>query len=193
MRGRVREQLRERRWPDVRHRIERRERRVHAVRDDVVRGVRWQSDIDIELLERQLVRDAKHAARLRAIGSDRDVLGVAGIPALGDPHIGAALSTIHRSPESLWTVESLARKVGMSRSAFAAQFKQLVGEPPLQYLARWRMTSAAALLRDSRLGLREIAGRVGYDGEASFLRAFKRWRGQTPGEFRSSVEPRGPR
>jgi len=78
----------------------------------------------------------------------------------------------------------LAAKVGLSRSGFAARFTDLVGEPPLQYLVRWRIARAAELLRDTEDSLARIAARVGYQGVPSFSKAFKRWRGVSPGVFR---------
>ncbi|HET6333205.1 MAG TPA: helix-turn-helix transcriptional regulator [Polyangiales bacterium] len=72
----------------------------------------------------------------------------------------------------------------LSRSGFAARFTELVGEPPLQYLGRWRMTRAAKLLRDTSEAVSTIAARVGYEGTPSFNKAFKRWRGKSPGTYR---------
>ncbi len=103
---------------------------------------------------------------------------------LQDPHIAAALGWIHREPGTRWTVETLAGRVGMSRSAFSARFRQLVGEPPLSYLTRWRMQVAANHLRDDRLTLPEIADAVGYQAEASFSKVFKRLWGVAPAAFR---------
>ena len=79
---------------------------------------------------------------------------------------------------------SLASAVGMSRSAFAARFAHLVGEPPLTYLTRWRMEKATRLLRSGHAAIAEIAARVGYDAEAAFSKAFKRWTGMAPGAYR---------
>jgi len=110
--------------------------------------------------------------------------------ALIDPQIGRALSLIHEKPEDDWTVESLASAVGMSRSAFAARFAQLVEEPPLTYLTRWRMQKASRLLETSHAGVAEIAKRVGYDAEAAFSKAFKRWIGVAPGAYRRTSESR---
>jgi AraC-like DNA-binding protein len=109
-----------------------------------------------------------------------------GLRALVDPAIGAALAHMHASPADDWTVESLAAAVGMSRSGFAARFRSQVGEPPLQYLARWRMTKAAERLRDAHDSIAAVAARFGYDSEAAFHRAFKRWEGLTPGAYRRS-------
>ena len=104
--------------------------------------------------------------------------------ALRERHVGAALAHIHRSPERDWTNASLAEAVGMSRSRFAARFTALVGEPPLTYLSRWRLETAASLLQDGVLGLGEIAARVGYESEAAFSKAFRRRFGTPPGAFR---------
>ena len=111
--------------------------------------------------------------------------------ALVDPQIGQALGLIHQQPEQTWTVESLAEQVGMSRSAFAARFMQLVEEPPLTYLTRWRMTKASRLLRIGRASIGEISGQVGYEAEAAFSKAFKRWHGVAPGAYRKhqTAEP----
>ena len=107
--------------------------------------------------------------------------------ALRERHVGAALAHIHRSPERDWTNASLAEAVGMSRSRFAARFTALVGEPPLTYLSRWRLETAAGLLQDGTLGLGEIASRVGYESEAAFSKAFRRRFGAPPGAYRRSA------
>jgi len=104
--------------------------------------------------------------------------------ALRDRHVGAALALVHRSPERDWTNASLAEAVGMSRSRFAARFTALVGEPPLTYVSRWRLETAAGLLQDGALGLGEIAARVGYESEAAFSKAFRRRFGVPPGAYR---------
>jgi AraC-like DNA-binding protein len=104
--------------------------------------------------------------------------------ALSDTQIGGALGLIHEKPATAFTVASLAQAVGMSRSAFASQFTRLVGEPPLHYVARWRMLKAAHLLKEDKQTLAEVAIAVGYESEAAFSKAFKRWSGQAPGSFR---------
>jgi AraC-like DNA-binding protein len=103
---------------------------------------------------------------------------------LKDPQIGAALSLIHHRYSEPWTVASLAREVTMSRSAFSERFKTLVGEPPLSYLARWRLHCAARMLRSSNAKLAQVARRVGYESEVAFHKAFKRLVGASPGEYR---------
>jgi AraC-like DNA-binding protein len=103
------------------------------------------------------------------------------LKALRDPQVGQALARIHRRPEEGWTVGSLAKAVRLSRSVFAARFTELVGVPPMQYLARRRMHVAGRWLRENKLPLGEIARRLGYASEPSFSRAFKRHTGVPPG------------
>jgi len=104
--------------------------------------------------------------------------------ALKDPQIGQALALIQRQPDEPWTVESLACCVSLSRSAFSAKFKQLVGESPMQYITRVRLTKAAALLRTYPATLIEVALSIGYDSEVAFSKAFKRQFGIAPGAYR---------
>jgi AraC-like DNA-binding protein len=110
--------------------------------------------------------------------------------ALFDPEIGPTLGSIHSQPQAPWTVASLADSVAMSRSAFAAKFTAVVGEPPLHYLTRFRVTRAADLLRLSDDSIKEIAANVGYDSEAAFNHAFKRAYGVAPGMYRKQGQPR---
>jgi AraC-like DNA-binding protein len=107
-----------------------------------------------------------------------------GLRALADPQIGRALQLIHAQPAHPFTVEGLASAVGLSRSGFAARFSDLVRLAPLEYIARWRMTRAAELLRETDLPMMAVAERVGYGSEAAFNRAFKRWQGAAPATFR---------
>lgn len=105
--------------------------------------------------------------------------------ALRDGPIRQALTQVHRYPADPWTVESLAKAVGMSRSNLSARFQSLVGTSPLKYLTQLRMHLAAnALKADARSSLAEIAAKVGYDTESSFGRAFKRYFRVSPGAFR---------
>lgn len=104
---------------------------------------------------------------------------------LRDPQVGGALSLIHGSPGRRWTIASLGAAVGLSRAAFARRFGALVGEPPMSYLARWRMTLAARALREREDPLSAIAPQVGYDSEFAFAKAFKRLHGEAPGRYRS--------
>ncbi|MBV8833000.1 MAG: AraC family transcriptional regulator [Acidobacteriaceae bacterium] len=104
--------------------------------------------------------------------------------ALSDPRIGGVLRSIHEKIEQPWTVGELASQAGMSRSAFALRFKEVVGETPLDYLTRWRVYRAAVLLKEGDRKLSEIANAVGYDSDGSFNKTFKRIVGVTPGEYR---------
>jgi AraC-like DNA-binding protein len=104
--------------------------------------------------------------------------------ALRDRHVGRALALIHREPARDWTVESLAAELAMSRSAFAARFTALVGEPAMQYVTRWRMHLALDQLAGGDATVAELADRLGYRSEAAFARAFKRVIGSPPGAVR---------
>jgi AraC-like DNA-binding protein len=104
--------------------------------------------------------------------------------ALQDKQIGRAIALIHRDPARSWTVASLAQELAMSRSAFAARFTELVGEPAMHYVARWRMQVALSSLRDDGATVGELASRLGYRSEAAFARAFKRVTGVPPGTVR---------
>ena len=107
-----------------------------------------------------------------------------GLRAVTDPAIGAALRLMHARPAEPWTVERIATAVAMSRSAFAARFTELVGEPPLQYLARWRMTIAAQRLREDDAVIADVAEAAGYANPVAFSKAFARMQGIGPGAFR---------
>lgn len=104
--------------------------------------------------------------------------------ALQDQQIGRAITLIHRDPARPWTLALLATEVAMSRSAFAARFTELVGEPAMHYVARWRMHVAVTWLKEEDAGLGDLAGRLGYQSEAAFSRAFKRYIGVSPGAVR---------
>ena len=112
--------------------------------------------------------------------------------ALHDEQIGKAIAKIHRHPTEPWSVDHLAGKIGMSRSAFAKRFMDLVGEPPMQYVRKWRFQVATGWLRDTDLPLAEIGERLNYESEASFNRAFKQFTGQTPGAIRRAAQSRTP-
>jgi AraC-like DNA-binding protein len=103
---------------------------------------------------------------------------------LADPHVGAAMRLIHERPADPWSVATLAAAVGLSRSGFALRFTELVGEPPMRYLTRWRLQKAAELLGEESHSIAEVAARAGYDSESSFHKAFKRTLGVAPGAYR---------
>jgi AraC-like DNA-binding protein len=103
---------------------------------------------------------------------------------LRDPFVGRALGALHGTPARPWTLESLAREVGLSRSALAERFTEYVGQPPMQYLTNWRMQLAANHLMSGHDSVAEVADRVGYESEAAFSRAFKKIVGVPPGQWR---------
>jgi AraC-like DNA-binding protein len=107
--------------------------------------------------------------------------------ALQDPQIGHAITLIHRDPARDWTVASLADELAMSRSAFAARFTELVDEPAMQYVTRWRMQVAVNSLKEEGATVAELASRLGYRSEAAFARAFKRVIGMPPGAVKRAA------
>jgi AraC-like DNA-binding protein len=115
-------------------------------------------------------------------GAQRGWLG-----ALQDPQVGRAIAQIHRDPARAWTLEELAAQAAMSRSAFAARFTQLVGMPAMQYLTHWRMGLAMASLRQRDEAIAPLAARLGYQSEAAFSRAFKRFAGVAPSAVRAGT------
>lgn len=106
------------------------------------------------------------------------------LTALMDPELSKAIGLMHRKPEHPWTVAELAERVGMSRTAFAMRFKAKAGVGPVEHLTQWRIQKACEILREERMGLDEIAWRIGYESAAAFSKTFKRAIGMSPGEFR---------
>lgn len=105
---------------------------------------------------------------------------------LRDRHVGAALSLMHGRPAERWTLDTLAREVGLSRSAFAERFSERMGAPAMQYLGNWRLQLAARLLERQGMSIARAAAEVGYESEAAFNRAFKKQVGVPPGAWRRS-------
>jgi transcriptional regulator GlxA family with amidase domain len=103
---------------------------------------------------------------------------------LRDPQIGAALRLIHARPAEGWSLERLAREVGLSRSIFSDRFTHYVKISPMQYLAHWRLQLAGRLLEQSGVSIAQAGARVGYESEAAFNRAFKKFVGVPPGTWR---------
>ncbi|MET0281679.1 MAG: AraC family transcriptional regulator [Steroidobacteraceae bacterium] len=106
---------------------------------------------------------------------------------LSDPRLSEALRQMHDHPAQGWTLEKLARKVALSRSAFFERFTRHVGVAPMEYLLGWRMAMAKNLLRGGGITTAEVAGRVGYGSASAFNTAFSRHVGQPPGRFARSA------
>ena len=117
-----------------------------------------------------------------ALGHQRLALG-----GLADPRIGEVIGAIHSEPGMAWSVDELARRAGMSRTAFSGRFRQLAGETPMRYLTQVRLSRAAALLATSRRTLFDIAGASGFESDASLSKAFKRQFGVAPGAYRQEA------
>jgi AraC-like DNA-binding protein len=118
------------------------------------------------------------------IASNSETCKSGWLRAIFDSKIAAALNAMHDKVASPWTVGTLAAAAGMSRSAFAVRFKELLAETPLEYLTNWRMYKATGLLQDDHRTLPEIAKSVGYDSDAAFSKTFKRTFGVAPREYR---------
>jgi transcriptional regulator GlxA family with amidase domain len=106
------------------------------------------------------------------------------IAAIRDPRIGRVIAAVHREPGHAWSMDSLAAMARMSRSVFAERFASVMGIPPGKYVAHWRMHTACEWLRSDRTTVAEAATRLGYDSEAAFSRAFKRFAGRPPSAVR---------
>ncbi|MEZ5294447.1 MAG: AraC family transcriptional regulator [Vicinamibacterales bacterium] len=105
---------------------------------------------------------------------------------LRDPVVGKALAAFHGDPAGAWTVDTLARQAGASRSVLAERFTAMVGQPPMQYVTLWRMQLASRALKDGA-AIADVAATVGYDSEAAFSRAFKKAVGHSPGAWRRTA------
>ena len=139
----------------------------------------------LERLSEMMFVDAarRHLASLDASASGW-------LAALRDRHVGRALALMHERPGQAWTVDDLGQQVGLSRSTLHERFLALVGQPPMQYLADWRIQHGARLLRDSDAPVLAVALEVGYDSEAAFSRAFKRLVGEPPAAWRRGQRQR---
>ena len=105
---------------------------------------------------------------------------------LADKHMSVAITSMHEDPGYPWTVQTLAERVGMSRSVFALRFQERVGTTPIEYLTRWRMFLAADRLLTSSDGLSAIAQSLGYESESAFGKAFRRVMGCSPRQYARS-------
>jgi len=126
-------------------------------------------------------------AVLRAWFARPDATAPGWYAASADPVVGPALRLLHHEPARPWTVAALAAETGVSRAALARRFTELVGEPPMAFLAGWRLALAADLLRDRQTTLAAVARQVGYGSPYALSTAFKRVRGVSPREHRAAV------
>jgi transcriptional regulator GlxA family with amidase domain len=118
---------------------------------------------------------------------DAEPTALAAVGVIRDQSIAKALNELASRPSENWSLDRLAKHVGLSRSALAVKFRESVGEPPMRYLTRIRLTNAARDLATGRLTIDQIAQRSGYQNEAALSKAFKREFGQAPGAYRESV------
>jgi AraC-like DNA-binding protein len=121
---------------------------------------------------------------LRLYLADREEPGVGWLRALADRQVGSAVNAMHAQPAHRWSLQELARVAGLSRSTFAHRFAEIVGTPPLAYLARWRMMLAGDRLRNTRDTVASIAIGLGYESEGAFSTAFKREMACSPRQYR---------
>jgi AraC-like DNA-binding protein len=112
---------------------------------------------------------------------------------MGDTAVGRALALLHERPGEAWTLERLGEAAAVSRSTLHERFIHFLGQPPMQYLAQWRMQLAACWLRDTDAKVLEVALEVGYENETAFARAFRRATGESPGAWRRARRERSGR
>ncbi|RCG24386.1 AraC family transcriptional regulator [Streptomyces diacarni] len=169
----------------------------------VLRGTEWDAGL-MALVEQEIVRDAPGqqlvldrvldlllVSVLRAWFARPEADAPAWYRAQSDPVVGVALRLLHEQPGHGWTVASLAAKSGVSRASLARRFTELLGEPPMAYLAQRRIDLAARLLREPGATLAAVARRVGYADGFALSAAFKRVRGVSPAEYRAGQPVRG--
>ena len=173
---------------------------VMVLRHDEAAAVRMKPLIDFAVRELREHRSGRRDVLLRlselmfveAVRTHLETLPAAEsgwFAGLRDPLVAHALALLHRQPAHAWTLERPAAQIGTSRSVLAERFHRRLGEPPMQYLAAWRMQLATRLLAEPAARIKTIAEAVGYDSESAFSRAFKRALGVAPAQWR--VSPRG--
>jgi AraC-like DNA-binding protein len=114
------------------------------------------------------------------------------LSALRDRHVGHAMRLLHGQPANAWTIDALAREIGLSRSVFAQRFTSYVGVSPMHYLGRWRMQLASRRLKTPGVSVAHVGAEVGYESEAAFNRAFKKFVGKPPGTWRKARDAPSP-
>jgi AraC-like DNA-binding protein len=112
------------------------------------------------------------------------------LAALADHHVGCAINLLHQNPKRSWTLDSLAKEVGVSRTVLVNRFTSHLGVAPMTYLSNWRMQIAASILAGGGATIAKVAAQVGYESEAAFSRTFKRCTGYSPGAWRARDESR---
>jgi AraC-like DNA-binding protein len=165
---------------------------VHIRKESDQQALRWAVErMRQEIREQQAGSHliAQHLAHMMLIQALRMYLdqardgGSGWLAALADKQLGVAISAIHAEPSRRWTLQELAERACMSRSAFAQKFKDAVGIAPMEYLARWRMLLAADRLENSTEPVSAIALSLGYESESAFSTAFKRTMGDSPRRY----------
>jgi AraC-like DNA-binding protein len=168
---------------------------VH-IRDQPAQALRW----SVEQMMRELrggqpgnslmLQHLAHLMLMQALRvhlDSADCERVGWFFALADRQLGAVLHAIHADPARAWTLQQLGKVAGMSRSTFALRFKERLGEPPMQYLARWRMLLACDRLEHSNDAVSTVAISLGYESESAFSTAFKRIMGCSPRQYARPV------
>lgn len=166
---------------------------VHISKESEQAALRWSVErMMLELHQQQpgsfLI--AEHLAHMMLVQALRLHMtegagGVGWLFALADKQMGAAIGAMHAAPAQRWTLQSLAERVHMSRSAFALKFKQMVGMSAMDYLTRWRMLLAGDRLANSSDPISVIAPSLGYESESAFSTAFKRVMGCAPRQYKA--------
>ena len=148
-----------------------------------MRGLQPGSSLVVQQLVKMLL---VQALRLHLAVGSKDAGWLCAMPA---PQMRVAISAMHGDPGQRWPVQSLAQRTGMSRTAFAVKFKQTVGQPPLEYLVRWRMLRAAHQIIHSDASIANLAQSLGYGSESAFSTAFKRTMGCSPRQYSRNHAP----
>jgi AraC-like DNA-binding protein len=154
---------------------------VALLADEIVRDRPGQEAVLDRLLDLLLISVVRTWLAGNADGAPR------WYAAYGDPVVGPVLRLLHHQPAQPWTVASLAREVGVSRAALARRFHELVGDPPMRFLAEWRIALAADLLLEPGATIGSVADEVGYGSPYALSAAFKRMRGVSPKAHRAAA------
>jgi len=155
---------------------------VRFAAEELTKGRFASSNLMSRLSETLLVEAVRNYAQ------ESDDTRVGWLRGAADPQIGRALALIHGAIGAPWSNESLAKEIGMSRSAFVDRFSEIVGMPPIRYLTSWRLNHARLNLRETRLPIARLADQIGYGSEEAFSRAFKREFGVSPAQWRDAEQ-----